>query len=109
MRFIHQPIAIGSGIHERYAVKINNDPGLESLSERLNLQLITKEKKNVLEKRHQADTLSAEDGEIAKAIETARISQGEIIAISTNFGTALLMVVRNAFQSAWLCILYSFL
>lgn len=107
MRFVHQPTIVGSGIKERYAVKIQHDPGLETVSQRLNLQLISQEKKNVLERRYKADTLSEEDAEVARAIGKATMSQSEVIAISTNFGTALLMVVRNAFQSIWLCILYS--
>lgn len=79
MRFVDAPQATSSGLHNHYVVKITRDEGLPSLAERLGVKLE----------------------------QNASLGPNEVYAISDNFGTAELLVVRDTFKMPFMMVLYT--
>ena len=125
MRFIYQPVH-ASG--ERYALQIKPDSGIVTLAPRLKTTLVTPESKPYLLK-----TLHQKKEVIDKAlllpipspilatkktdlqlltneqnfINDLAPTKENWIAITPDFGTAILLLVRQTMSNVWLCVLYS--
>lgn len=141
MRFYMYPESVSVGSQASYFVRINMDPGLYTVSDRLGVKLYNKvsideikqnsakqeglakevvsDAQAVLEKdppykyrdfnallmsRYQ--TLESQKKYIA-ALEKRPITKNQVIAEAPDFGTAVLLVVRDAFKSPFKCILYT--
>ena len=141
MRFYMYPESVKAGKQAAYFVRINMDPGLYTVSDRLGVKLYNKAsideiKQNFLRQENQvADTrIDAEkilqreptykyrensaqlmdhyqmiehQKETIAALEKRPISKNQVIAEAPDFGTAVLLVVRDAFKSPFKCILYT--
>jgi len=84
MRFIEYPEAMGRGLNKEYVVRVTEDAGLPSVSERLKVK-------------------------IAKELNVEKsLLEGQVYAIAPDFGTASLLVVRDTFKSPLMIVLYSF-
>lgn len=79
MRFIHYPTIVKEGAQSHYTVPVTDDPGLHTLSERLGVKLIADQ----------------------------HIPKNQLMSVSPDFGTAELLVVREAFKSPLAIFLYS--
>lgn len=125
MRFLFQPVAVGA---ETYSLSVKPDPGLLSLAPRLKTILITPDSKpyvlqSLMQKKEVVDNsllrpippaVLAAKKEKAKKLEldqhfitTLSPSQTEWFAITPDFGTAALLLVRETMRLWWVCILYS--
>jgi succinate dehydrogenase / fumarate reductase cytochrome b subunit len=79
MRFVESPISRQVGNETFYAILLERDPGLQSLSSRLGVELE----------------------------ENKDLPKGHVYAVAKNFGTAELLMVREAFKTPWIMALYS--
>jgi succinate dehydrogenase / fumarate reductase cytochrome b subunit len=78
MRVIKHPVELQEGINHRYTVMISDDPGLKTVAEKLNVQILSKDSKS-----------------------------GQVMALTRDFGTAELLIVRDAFKSFTLMLIYT--
>lgn len=85
MRFIEYPESTANEQGHSYMVRVTQDEGLESIATRLGVKLYT-----------------------AKQIGIP-LKEDEVMAVSDNFGTAELMMVRNTFKSPVMIALYTLL
>lgn len=126
MRFLEHPVELPKENQQEFLVRVSKDSGLYTLQDRLSLslyaesdvqklelrladdlaQLQKKQPQNIVEKRL-IDYEIKQKQEWLKMLQRKKITQDEFLVGSENFGTATLLVVRNAFKSIWLCILYS--
>lgn len=122
MRFLHYPESAQLGSQQNYMVRVSMDPGLYTLAERLDVKLydpdqVAQEKaKSKLLPEHvsQNDPKSMleaqsieQQNQWIKALTARPVTKGEAIAVTKDFGTAELLVVRNNFKSWTMIILYS--
>lgn len=126
MRFLKHPKEVKQKSTQEYFVLVTNDPGLYTLKDRLDLTLyspqgVVKMKQSLkrdldtlhqknpstLIEQNQIDQAIKEKKELLHVLQKKMPKEDQILVGSSSFGTATLMVVRNAFQSIWLCILYS--
>jgi len=128
-RFIEYPDSINMGDRQSYFVTVSVDKGLYTVASRLGVDLYgpeqIKEQKEDIESRHAEQTLvdvaqtlqakreydiqqqmiltSAQAYEQKRAwlkvLERQRVSDTEVVAVSSNFGTATLLSVRDTFKS----------
>jgi succinate dehydrogenase / fumarate reductase, cytochrome b subunit len=81
------------------------------LKEGVTQDLITQKSKDHYSLRK--DSLAIEDyqinelEELVEALDGYSLEQGKIIAISSDFGTAMLLVVRDTFKNPWMVALYT--
>ena len=102
MRFIQRPIPLDTSEETSYVVTVAADPGLLSLAPRLKLELITPKTMpslNVLDQGRQA--------EIQASLSTIHPTEERWGVVAKDFGTALLIVVRDNFRIPWVCLAYS--
>lgn len=91
MRVFEYPSSIKTEEGRVYMVRVYDDPGIASLAKRLSVTL-----------------LPAEDaGPWKESIEKRPLKEGEVMAVANNFGTVELLVVRDAFKSPSLMLLYT--
>jgi succinate dehydrogenase / fumarate reductase cytochrome b subunit len=122
MRFVQRPTALDSTPETKYAVTVSADPGLLSLAPRLKLMLITpttlpdilftmerSEKAlaipaiSELDRTYYQERLATQRASLA-ALHPTEDQWG---VVTQDFGTALLLVVRDNFKNPWICFLYT--
>ena len=139
MRFVRQPDEIRNGVKANYLVRLEVDPGLYTVADRLQVALFgpaqIEEERRLLSRQEQSVGFSTmaqqvaplpplEQRAIASRVETQHLEtfQGYVrqlteydvrpdqtIAVTDNFGTAMLLVVRDCMKTIWICALYSLL
>lgn len=133
MRFIEQPATAAVGGQHYYMVRIGFDEGLYPLSKRLGFNLYNQEAVEVEKKlapkmdvglgenrlslfdfpdAAQGNTLLEmqklkEKDAFVNALSSKPVNEEEVIAVSTNFGTAMLLVVRDTFKRPLMLVLYT--
>ncbi len=132
MRFLDSPKKTVLNNEKQYLVKLNFDEGLYSLSDRLSVELFDREKINFLssdfkdvEKASRWASASAisyspeDEKKISEMqslnqeklfiieLNTYKLNQTQVVAVSKNAGTAFLLMVRNTFKSPFWAILYT--
>ena len=122
MRFIEHPIVTEQGSQSYYLVRVNLDPGLYTLSQRLNVELYDenriKEAEKVLPKTspeshtqtpqelvHQQSLHQMKEG--VEALKKRPIKASQAIAVANNFGTAELLMIRETFKMPIMIVLYT--
>jgi succinate dehydrogenase / fumarate reductase cytochrome b subunit len=138
MRFLKHPTRVELGDKEEFIIPVKMDAGLYTLGGRLGLKLYDSKaiqdldrqaslQLHLLEKSmpprgidnnglyneqeaHILEKMQALNLEKMMALELQKqsLKPSEVAVLSPNFGTAVLMVVRETFKSLWLCILYTF-
>lgn len=94
MRFLERPDEVRVENQKYYLIKVKDDAGLTSLSKRLDFSLL--------------DTQGIKS-EMPDLVETKTLKSGEFLAVTKSFGTAELLMVRNAFKMPLLMFLYAVL
>ncbi len=133
MRFLEYPASASVEGQKHYMVRIGMDEGLYTLSNRLNVRLydqrmieIQRNKTSNGEKVSVAGWLSffnfnePESGKellqkqktkelqnFIEALEAKPLKEGEVIAVANEFGTAVLLTVRQTFKSPLMLVLYT--
>jgi len=123
MRFTHYPASAILGSEHSYFVNVSSDPGLYPLSERLGFTLWNPEEVThqiqefqkplpAIETHNEGDVLlyqqhvKQREGWV-KAVESLPVSEGNLMAVSKDFGTAELLMVRDTFKSPLMIALYT--
>ncbi|OJU82326.1 MAG: hypothetical protein BGO10_10580 [Chlamydia sp. 32-24] len=101
MRFIEYPTSASNNQYEtNFMVRVNEDPGLNSLSKRLHVQLYDLEQiKNLKNSDYSEKWL--------EAIQKRTLSNDQFIAVAKDFGTAELLMVRETFKNIPMMIFYT--
>jgi succinate dehydrogenase / fumarate reductase cytochrome b subunit len=123
MRFIEYPSSALKDTEHSYMVRVTPDDGLYTLAARLGVQLYTKE--DIATLASQAPSLPEssptspqelirnqeirEQLDWLKALEKRPLKRGELMAVSNNFGTAELLMVRDTFKVPVMIALYTIL
>jgi succinate dehydrogenase / fumarate reductase cytochrome b subunit len=133
MRFVKEPTSIEYGVHNEYFVRLSVDPGLYTLAPRLNFLLFDKNmieraqdslskepkpaKERPLFERTDYDESRAEqvkkqekrafEAHLVDKMQQLNPTQNEVVAMCNSYGTAMLMMLRDAYKSIFLCSLYS--
>lgn len=117
MRFIDYPTSSKVGAETHYVTRVGADSGLPTLAERLDVKLYDKEsiekaKNEVasapsgtdpkLEAQHQR-----QHKEWVEALEYKSLNDNQLMAVTPNFGTAVLLNVRETFKSPLMIALYT--
>ncbi len=129
MRFYKVPTEVSSGVFSEHLVKVSLDPGLYTLAPRLDLTLFDKAmidkareelrrkepfmleppeqyNKEYAEKVRADEKVLLQKNIVAK-MEELKPGSDELVAMSDNFGTAVLMMLRDTYKSVFICVLYS--
>ena len=132
MRFLDAPKKVKTCLGEAYFVKVSFDGGLYTLASRLRVGLFTPEEVaqaasqlKTMERVHleapQGDKRFSADQEIARnliqqaqeerawmeRLTSFRLSENQLIAVSSTPGTAFLLMVRDTFKSPVMAFLYT--
>lgn len=115
MRILERPLAASVGREHSYMVRIDQDAGLQTLAPRLDIklysqagidQLETKENKSLSNDPVAIQQAKQEEKWLA-TIKAHRLKEGQVIAVSNNFGTAELLMLRETFKSPLMLVLYT--
>jgi succinate dehydrogenase / fumarate reductase cytochrome b subunit len=97
MRFYRYPDSVHIGAKEYYFTRVDTDAGLSSVARRLDVTLYTPAR--IQEDNHPSG-FSAEETLIwKKALTKKSLKADQVMAVSPDFGTATLLMVRDAFKS----------
>ena len=122
MRFIQKPTPLDTTPETKYVVTVTADPGLLSLEPQLKLMLITPHTlPDILSTMQQSELALAIPpiSEIDRAYYQERLAtqRASLAAlhpteeqwgvVTQDFGTAMLLVVRDNFKIPWVCVLYT--
>lgn len=122
MRFIEYPATAVKGLDHSYMVRVSEDEGIYTVAARLGVHLYNSqeiqslvEKTPILPMKHSPSTpqervkRQAIEQEIGwlKALEKRPLKQGELIAVSDQFGAAELMMLRDTFKQPIMLVLYT--
>ena len=126
MRFIEYPASALQRGEPSYMVRVTQDDGLYTLAARLGVHLYNQEEIQKLKSQapilpdhspsksltpqqrveHQA---IKQELEWLEAVEKRPLGNGELIAVSNNFGTAELLMIRDTFKMPIMIVLYTLL
>lgn len=123
MRFVERPVMVQQGADKYYLVKVDADPGIHSLAERLNVELfdqylIRESSKSVqpppLAQANEKFAEKKAQKEFVKKTEnvealTQTLQDHEVVAVANNFGTAELLMLRETFKMPIMLVLYTLL
>jgi len=122
MRFLLHPSSAQVNTQRYFMTQVSEDNGLYTLSQRLGFDLYNQEQIKTYiqqlarqEEPPVGDTPQAlvatqqwnEQQHLMKAIEGYHLSQAQLLAVTPNFGMALLLVVRDTFKSPAMIFLYT--
>jgi succinate dehydrogenase / fumarate reductase, cytochrome b subunit len=123
MRFISQPSSATVDGQHYYMVRLEEDAGLYPISKRLNFRLYNQaaieaqvkmapglqdtgrgvgDGPTLVERQKLAERLG-----FIQALEAKPLKEGQIIAVTHDFATAMLMVIRDTFKSPLMQVLYT--
>lgn len=129
MRFIDYPEKTGKGLEHEYLVKLNEDSGLYTLANRLNVSLYNNDElknlgtsidspkylqKNSFQndipspfKEAVVEQQSKEREKWLSTLQNQSLKQGQVLAVAPDFGTAELLVLRDTFKMPIMLVLYT--
>lgn len=94
MRFVEFPASAKEGSEHLYMIRVQEDEGIRSLSERLGVEIL--DSKQV-----------TESSPWFSALQKKPLRDGEVLAIAPSFGTADLLVVRETFKMPLMIAIYT--
>jgi len=116
MRFYLYPVEVEEGIHSSYFVRVSKDPGLYPVAERLGVLIFDQQRIDEVVQAQGpqvvGDNLVEEQRieyqkEWVAALQKRKLKSNQVIAVASDFGTAILLNVRNAFKSPYEGVLYT--
>jgi succinate dehydrogenase / fumarate reductase cytochrome b subunit len=123
MRVINYPSEVKVGDQHYYLVHAQQDPGLATLAHRISLELYTPDQvQEFLKSLPHSEYLPTDSESVdervasqtanqqidfARALDQQSIGYGHVVAVAKDFGTAELIVVREAFKSPLKIFLYT--
>lgn len=119
MRFIEHPNSAKVGDVTTYIYRVNNDPGLATVAERLGVQIYNAQdlqtKKELLgtqrTKGEQPLEIQAQEQQqdLLESLEKWPLKDNQVLVTANNFGTVELLMLRDTFQSPVMLVLYTLL
>jgi len=103
MRFYNYPPEVRIQDKEFYFTRVSEDPGLASVAERLGVSIYTPAE--ITKETSQAT--AADQIAFNKGLTMRPVGDNQVVAVSKDFGTATLLMVRDAFKSPFKGILYT--
>lgn len=124
MRFVEYPASVQLGSEHIYFVRLNRDNGLYPLSKRLGFDLyeaqqVQRIKSEILSNPGMMEAQREDPQELIEAqknrqrmawlqtLESYPLEQNQLIASSSSFGIAELLMVRDTFKNPWMILLYT--
>jgi len=120
MRFLRYPTTAKVGSKTHYIVKVEKEPGIYTLSERLNVDLLDSrqlEKKELDQTAQKYGKRSIEGLQEAQKVEQQKkfgaalakwkVGSEELAAVTPDAGTAFLLNIRSVMFNPWMRILYT--
>ena len=119
MRFIESPLESSSGLDKSYFIRITQDEGLPLVAERLGAKLYDAA---LVESLKGNRTVRVQDEGVLKPLKPRQCARkpiglrhleklplrgDEVVAVTNNFGTAELLVVRDTFKMPSMMVLYT--
>lgn len=104
MRFMESPVVAHKGPEKYFMVRLENDSGLASLSQRLGVELY-----NQKQVRMESDKEDQKNSNWVSSLNKRPLQTGQVIAVAENFGTAELLMVRETFKNPAMLVLYTVL
>lgn len=121
MRFIEYPASAQKGHQSYFMVTVDEDPGIYTLSKRLDVDLYTKDAIEALKNKlpeipsnvtTPEDKVQKQNSEqelqFVKVLESRKLKKNQMVAVAKDFGTAELMMVRETFKMPIMMALYTF-
>ncbi len=121
MRFIEYPAKSQEGIQHFYMVRVDDDSGIRTLAERLQVKLYNQHEIEELKKQLPEQKFNSEETveerlqkqnieekyNFIRALEKRPLKEHQWIAVSNNFGTAELLMLRETFKMPIMMLLYA--
>lgn len=122
MRFLQYPSSAQKGSEHFYMTRLNQDPGLYTLSKRLGFEIYDASQIQaikqqiisappVIEGHSPQDLIAAqkrhEERAWLNAMEAKPLGQDQVMAVAGSFGIAELLMVRDAFKNPLIILLYT--
>lgn len=115
MRFIESPISARKGSETNYIIRIDKDPGIYTVANRLNTQLLdTKQVQSLKEKLPHLNTEEKVQAQnlrfqyqFVDALESKPLRANQLLAVAPDFGTAELLMLRETFKSPVMMLIYT--
>lgn len=124
MRFMEYPVSAQIGTQKSYMVRVNEDPGLYTLSERLGYTLYDSMQVEQTQQHLAQQTVpfseestealvqaqkERQQHEWATALASFSLQENQLVAVTKDFGTAELLMVRDTFKIPAMLVLYTVL
>ena len=105
MRFYQDPAKVESGAKSAFFVRLSTDSGLKKVSQRVGAKLWTKQAiedygKSIADESEYKQS-------VYKGLTYRKLTGDQVMAETSDFGSAELLMVRNSFKSIFTCILYT--
>ncbi|MCE5318022.1 MAG: succinate dehydrogenase cytochrome b558 subunit [Parachlamydia sp.] len=114
MRFYEHPASAQMGTQKNYMVRLDRDAGLETLAPRLGFKLLDQTdiaKQRPLGEPEKASPVAMQEYKQklgwVNAVEKRPLQEGQVIAVTDNFGMAELLMVRETFKMPLMLALYT--
>jgi succinate dehydrogenase / fumarate reductase, cytochrome b subunit len=106
MRFLENPASAKVGTQTSFVVRLEADSGLATLSNRLGFELLdSPQVEEIKQKANLADGSSTDS--FVVALEKKPLHVGQVFAVTHDFGTAELLMVRETFKEPVMIALYT--
>lgn len=100
MRFLEYPLSVHQDGKTFYLVRLNTDAGIQSVAKRFGVTLHNEERG--FQEKHPEETW-------LESFKSLPLGENQTVAVTPDFGTAELLMVRNTFQSPVMLFLYTVL
>jgi succinate dehydrogenase / fumarate reductase, cytochrome b subunit len=108
MRFVDRPIEVfEGGLKRSYVVRLTFDPGLNSLTHRLEVQVYDQQRITALAAQAANYPRDRIQETLLQALQAKPVNTTQIMAVTPRFGTAVLLMLRDTFKSPWMLVLYT--
>lgn len=112
MRFYEYPASAKVGSEKSYMVRLDKDSGLDTLAPRLDFKLLDRAQIERLQVPPSSDNPIAQQEHEQRlnwleAVEKRPLKKGQVIAVTKNYGTAELLMVRETFKMPLMLALYT--
>jgi succinate dehydrogenase / fumarate reductase cytochrome b subunit len=111
MRFYEYPASAQIGSQKSYMVRLESDNSLQDISERLDFSIYDKKSIEQLVQKFRSSSKDSQrtrqEKEWLAALTQRPVNDTQVIAVSKDFGTADLLMLRNTFKSPLMMILYT--
>lgn len=96
MRFLEYPLVIYDGDVKHYLIRVNEDPALNSVAEKLHAKVYSG-----------ADLRQLRKEPWVTEAKSFRLKTNQVVVLAPNAGSAFFLIVRETMRDPWMVVLYS--